>query len=632
MIVLPLFLTAAIWMWMDFTGLLLSVISTYFYFGWAGTPLLVIWIFLIALFAFSGPIVWRFLGPRVEDSGQAIRVLLMAQFLTYLLVTWIRQPDTFAWLVVVGAFLSSLLATASLQQVSRTHSAIGPFLALLLGVLFYLSVRLGNYGVGLLLEAPSLANGSYVSWLILFGVVMTGVALPMRNHELPPSPATAQPLSPWYGLAFGPLVGIGVGLVYNLHIWSAKTPEIAAGAYLCSLVIATALAVLLYRGAPGQRSLWTAGAIVGLGSGLYAILYLPLTLSTGLLFHGLACGGLGLLWLAFFHRYLHYGRQQASYLPTASLQAGLVVFLLVLAVFLLHSNPSGFWLALALSGGLILAGEYKAHSEDPLPLPRIALFTAAAFLVPGLLAVAAPPKSKTETPHPTDIRVMSSNIRYGWTDDYRFEPKPQVLFLRENPADLTGFQEMNKGHTSGAYMDFYRYYEARLPGNWRYGDANFGFGNALRSLYPIVRSEVRTYQAKDILRRSCLVTTVRIQNREVDVYTTHLSHLPAPNPVREAQAQELVQWLQSSQRPWILIGDFNAQPDASEIRAIQAIAHPVFRQQPQLLQSKTYPSVNPNQRIDYIFFSAHFALKDQQILDNQGRSDHRVVRSILRLN
>lgn len=630
MIVLPLFLTAAIWMWMDFTGLLLSVISTYFYFGWAGTPFLVIWIFLIALFAFSGPLVWRWLAPRVEDKGQAIRVLLMAQFLTYLLVTWIRQPDTFAWLVVAGSFVSSILATASLQQVSRMRSAMGPFLALLLGVLFYLSVRLGNYGVGLLFEPPSLASGSYVSWLILFGVVMTGIALPMRSED-PVAASSAPRLSPWYGLAFGPLIGIGVGLVYNLHIWSAKTPATAAGAYLCSLVIATTLAVLAYRAFPTQRSLLVVAAMAGLGAGLYAILYLPFTLMTGLLFHGLACGGLGLLWLAFFHRYLHYGRQQAHYLPTASLQGGLIIFLLVLAVFLLHSNPGGFWLALLLSGGLIFAAESKSR-EDVLPLPRIAVFTAAAFLLPGLLAIAAPPQVKVEAPSPNDIRVMSSNIRYGWTDDYRFEPKPQVLFLREHPADITGFQEMNKGHTSGAYMDFYRYYEARLPGYWRYGDANFGFGNALRSRYPIVRSEVRTYQAKDILRRSCLVTTVLIQNREVDVYTTHLSHLPPPNPVREAQAQELVGWLQSSQRPWILIGDFNAHPDAPEIEALQAIAHPVFRQQPQLLQSSTYPSVNPNERIDYIFFSNHFALQRQSILDNQGTSDHRVVESILRFN
>jgi endonuclease/exonuclease/phosphatase family metal-dependent hydrolase len=35
--------------------------------------------------------------------------------------------------------------------------------------------------------------------------------------------------------------------------------------------------------------------------------------------------------------------------------------------------------------------------------------------------------------------------------------------------------------------------------------------------------------------------------------------------------------------------------------------------------------------IDYVFFSEHFDLVDQEVLDNRGTTDHRPVRSVLKL-
>jgi len=37
-------------------------------------------------------------------------------------------------------------------------------------------------------------------------------------------------------------------------------------------------------------------------------------------------------------------------------------------------------------------------------------------------------------------------------------------------------------------------------------------------------------------------------------------------------------------------------------------------------------------RIDYIFFSEHFELVEQKVLDNQGTADHRPVLARLKLN
>ncbi|PKL74736.1 MAG: metal-dependent hydrolase, partial [Candidatus Melainabacteria bacterium HGW-Melainabacteria-1] len=82
---------------------------------------------------------------------------------------------------------------------------------------------------------------------------------------------------------------------------------------------------------------------------------------------------------------------------------------------------------------------------------------------------------------------------------------------------------------------------------------------------------------------------------------------------------------------WILIGDFNATPDAPEIRQLLAASHPVFSTDPAWLQALSYPAIKPDRRIDYIFFSKAFELGKMEVLDNQGSTDHRPIYAELKL-
>jgi endonuclease/exonuclease/phosphatase family metal-dependent hydrolase len=86
-----------------------------------------------------------------------------------------------------------------------------------------------------------------------------------------------------------------------------------------------------------------------------------------------------------------------------------------------------------------------------------------------------------------------------------------------------------------------------------------------------------------------------------------------------------------SRRPWILIGDFNSLPTSPEISALMKIASPVFAQQPELLAEMSHPAQDPTMRIDSVFFSDDFELLSQQVVDNGTTSDHRPIRSRLRL-
>jgi endonuclease/exonuclease/phosphatase family metal-dependent hydrolase len=80
------------------------------------------------------------------------------------------------------------------------------------------------------------------------------------------------------------------------------------------------------------------------------------------------------------------------------------------------------------------------------------------------------------------------------------------------------------------------------------------------------------------------------------------------------------------------MGDFNAQPHEPEIVELLKVSNPVFTQKPELLKALSHESIELTMRIDYIFFSEHFELVEQKVLDNQGTSDHRPVFTRLKLN
>lgn len=634
MSLLPSALLVSLWLLFDFTGILLSVISTYFYFGWAGLPFLVLRIFVIALFAFSGPLAYRLLLYHLPQ-GPVLKTLLTLQAVLYLLISLNRQSDFFAWGAVAGVWVSGLSLVAVFRHLSGFKTWAMPFFMSVLAVFFYLGVRVSNQGLALFFAPPLQQSGGYMAWLFLLVGAVANLTLPLSPVPQVASPPVLPRLMPQFlGMVLGPLIGLSVGLIANLHIWSAKTPEYQAAVYFLSLTLGVALAWGLFRlwGHYYQALLPLAG--LSLVFSLFAILTQSFALPLALFAHGAGCLGLSLFWLYFFSRFQAIQRSQVTYFPVWGLQAGFVLLLVVLAIFLLNANPNGFWLVVVLVFGLLYWAESRSPRLAPeaLPLQRLWLFSLGCFLLPGLMAFAMVDRFPDQPVKDGQwLRIMSTNIRYGWTDDYRLDPFPHVQWLKQHPVDILGIQEVNKGHTSGAYTDLYRLYQQALPGHWRYADANYGFGNALKTALPILSSETRLYQAKDILRRSCLKATLKVGSRAVDVYITHLSHLPHPNPVRQAQMQELLGWIRQSQNPWLVIGDFNAHPDSPEVQALLKLAHPAFQSNPEWLLKPSFPSLKANERIDYVFFSPEFKLRSQTVLETEGTTDHRPVLTELAL-
>jgi len=491
--------------------------------------------------------------------------------------------------------------------------------------------RVMGDGMGLLFQIKSF------SFLLL--VLVTIIALWMPHPVVKVKQAKIPKITismRIYPVAAGLMLGIGVSFIYNLNLWSSKTPDLSSAIYLYSFAIGIFLALLLSRYLLHERK----GMIT-----LFGISALSLTSSFVLLFyfnlpylgnfaaHTVGSFGLAILGFIFLRRLFYFHKQYTVPVSLISLEIGFMLFLLLLNIFYFIPNPVIFWAMLALIFGSMIVNELKHPIRELISFPLrhlknlFGLF--AVLLVAGAFYVKLPTYQPFEAAS-EQLRIMTSNIRYGWSNDYRFEPKVHLEFLKQQSADIIGFQEVNKGHGYGGYNDNYQFYKSGLNGFWVYGDANFGFGNALRSRYPIKSFKTRKYSLATQVRGVLIRALIDYNGTDIEVFTTHLSGLRDPS-VREDQADELIAYLKETEFPWILIGDLNLKPSEPKMQEFLALADPVFRQNKALLEGHTYPSDTPEKRIDYVLFSPEFDLIEQKILDNQGSSDHRPILAVLEL-
>jgi endonuclease/exonuclease/phosphatase family metal-dependent hydrolase len=107
----------------------------------------------------------------------------------------------------------------------------------------------------------------------------------------------------------------------------------------------------------------------------------------------------------------------------------------------------------------------------------------------------------------------------------------------------------------------------------------------------------------------------------VHVYATHLDYRPDP-AVRAAQVADMLRIM--SDGPTLLLGDFNATPDAPELA-------PLWRKLTPVSTGPTYPADVPAQRIDYVTFSAGIHARSATVPATLA-SDHRPVLASLEVS
>ncbi len=261
----------------------------------------------------------------------------------------------------------------------------------------------------------------------------------------------------------------------------------------------------------------------------------------------------------------------------------------------------------------------------------------------------------------TRVRVLTWNI---W---WRFGPwqlrQPAIAAtLKTIDADIIALQEVWSDETSNLAAELAAelgYHHAFAPAMEMKG---LGFGNAVLSRWPIEGWETASlYGEKETGEgRMALYANVSGPRGPLPVFNTHLNWRFEHSHVRQLQVADLARFV-NRMRPWtfppVLCGDFNAEPEAEEMRMLTGkttcpvedlVFHDAWRVagdgRPGMTWDTTNPYVSatfePDRRIDYILVGLPKARGAGQVVDCQVTghkpingvwpSDHHAVLAELR--
>jgi endonuclease/exonuclease/phosphatase family metal-dependent hydrolase len=219
------------------------------------------------------------------------------------------------------------------------------------------------------------------------------------------------------------------------------------------------------------------------------------------------------------------------------------------------------------------------------------------------------------------LRVMSYNVGgHGARWSGRHVERVAAAIVEAGP-DVVGLQEVHRGTRQSRLAD-----QAEALGRLTGMAVHFGpsytlegggdFGNAV-----LTRGELRAARVHPLPGpgepRTLLHAVVGLAESEVHFYVTHLAAWGRwGRAARSVQIAGLVARLKESDRPFVMVGDLNAPPDAPEIGTLMAAE--LFRM---CGEDITFTHRFMRQRIDYVFADSGWTTASYQVI-RSGPSDH----------
>jgi endonuclease/exonuclease/phosphatase family metal-dependent hydrolase len=231
---------------------------------------------------------------------------------------------------------------------------------------------------------------------------------------------------------------------------------------------------------------------------------------------------------------------------------------------------------------------------------------------------------------PQRLRVLSYNISGHSTLLRRGHVAAIAELIAEVKPDIVGLQEVHRGTWQSRFRDQAAEIAAETGLTLEFGPsyAALGgeFGNAVLVRGKVLDAEVLPLPSYGE-PRTLLRTGLEIEGFVLDFYVTHLAAWGSWNRrMRSEQTACLIQQVRASGRPYVLCGDLNAPPGATEL---EVIVRDDLVRLCGIAEEPTHSLLD--RRLDYIFSDPRFEVLDAKVL-RRGPSDHWPVVADLRWN
>jgi endonuclease/exonuclease/phosphatase family metal-dependent hydrolase len=246
----------------------------------------------------------------------------------------------------------------------------------------------------------------------------------------------------------------------------------------------------------------------------------------------------------------------------------------------------------------------------------------------------AVPSAGDARPAPVSLRVLSYNIHTGIGTDGRLDLARVADAIRDTGADVVALQEVDvrwdtrsdfrdQAHDLAGLLRMRMFFapiydlDPLTPGQPRRQ-----YGIVILSRFPVLHTEnheitrLSTVEPNPIPEPApgFAEVVLLVDGVRLPVYSTHLDYRPDP-AVRVTQVADMLRIMTSG--PKLLLGDFNATPDAPELA-------PLWQELTAAPTGLTFPADLPVRRIDYVTMSAGITARSATVPDTLA-SDHRPV-------
>jgi len=226
------------------------------------------------------------------------------------------------------------------------------------------------------------------------------------------------------------------------------------------------------------------------------------------------------------------------------------------------------------------------------------------------------------------LKVLTYNIRHGKGLDGRISLERVAGVIADAGADLVALQEVD-GHSPRSGFRNQAVTLGRRLGMKPFFGATIKavgvpvYGNAILSRLPVRECNNWDLPGKGE-PRGLKEVVAAADGAQFSFLTTHLG---LSIEARRVQIAKIIEVLSGTPRPFILTGDFNCLPDAAELVPLSVLARDAAAEGAEPLF--TYPADEPRARIDFVFLSPHWTLREVGVLEKSAASDHLPVFAVV---
>jgi endonuclease/exonuclease/phosphatase family metal-dependent hydrolase len=317
-----------------------------------------------------------------------------------------------------------------------------------------------------------------------------------------------------------------------------------------------------------------------------------------------------------------------------------VGFIILLVLIFLHSNFGLFSVTIAASvivsivaiSASLLQIETVSWKNVKAGLSVTGIFCIIAIGAVDLMMLKSSPPSTYWIYPGHNIRILTYNIHQGLDADGRMNLEGIITEIKKLNPDIVCLQEVNRAQVSNGLVDCLMPISHALGMPYVFGSNHDDgqYGNAILTRYPVRDWDNLRFFNNSTETRGTLHAVIKTKqpndmSSDLNVFVSHLDHIPGPENVRLKQVREVLEFWAKRPRT-IIAGDLNAEPDTSEMKPfyISELRDALELSGKKYVKTFWEGYGEQAMKLDYIFISKDLNAVDAMIEDSRA-SDHKPV-------